>query len=165
MGVVLALLYRSVPAKSRLWNSGARFYLPGIGIILLVLANGDRIPYPVTHNGLLAPAYATIIFGLALGGGILVRFLSMPAMVFLGNASYAMYILHEPIGTWMNIGFRRVLHIDPQGTFWLICYVTAVIGLASVFFWKAEEPAHRWLRKRLNNWAEGRRQAVPVAHN
>ncbi len=163
--MILALLYRSIPAKSRLWNSGARFYGPGIAVIVLVLANGDRIPYPVVHNGLLAPAYATIMFGLALEGGILVRFLSMPALLFLGNASYSMYILHAPIGAWMNIGFRRVLHIAPYGPFWLICYVAAVIGFASVFFWKAEEPAHRWLRRRPQPvWAEGRGTKSFMSH-
>lgn len=165
IGVVLALFYRSIPVKSGLWNSGARFFMPGIVIILLVLTNDDRIPYPVVLNGLLAPAYAMIMFGLALEGGILVRFLSTPVLVFLGNASYSMYILHVPIGAWANIGFRRILHIDPYGRFWLICYVTAVIGLASLFYWKAEEPANRWLRKRLNNWADGRHGVVHVAHN
>lgn len=164
IGVVLALLYRSIPANTRLWNSGARFYIPGIAIILLVLMNGERIPYPVVHNGLLAPAYAMIIFGLALEGGILVRFLSMPLFVFLGNASYSMYILHAPIGAWMNIGFRRALHLNPHGIFWLVCYVAVVIGLASVFFWKVEEPSHRWLRKRLTAWVAGRKEGVPVAN-
>ena len=166
MGVVLALLYRSIPAKSRLWNSGARFYVPGAAIVLLVLANGDRIPYPVVHNGLLAPAYAMIFFGLALEGGILVRFLSLPAVVFLGNASYSMYILHAPIGAWMSIGFRRLLNVDPYGPAWLICYMTAVIGLAALFFRKAEEPSHRWLRKRLSDWAAGTSAvAVPIISN
>jgi peptidoglycan/LPS O-acetylase OafA/YrhL len=155
IGAVLALLYRLIPAGSRLWKRGAYFYIPAVATIVLVLANADIIPYPVMHDGLLDPAYAMLIFGLALEGGVLVRLLSMPVLVFLGNASYSMYILHVPVYVWMNVGFRRVLHVDPHGMFWLICYVTAVVGLSALFFRKAEEPAHRWVRRSLTGWAEG----------
>ena len=153
IGVVLALLYQLIPVGSRLWKRGARFYIPAFAIVFLVLVNGDRIPFPAMHNGLLAPAYAMAIFGLALEGGVLARFLSMPALVFLGGASYSMYILHLPIGEWMDIGFRHVLHLAPHGMFWLTCYVSTVIGLSALFFRTAEEPMHRWLRTRLNGWA------------
>ena len=74
IGVVLAVLYRLIPAGSRLWKRGAYFYIPAIAVILLVLLNGDRIPFPVMHNGLLAPAYAAMIFGLALEGGVWLAF-------------------------------------------------------------------------------------------
>ena len=165
IGVVLALLYRLIPPGSRLWKRGGYFYIPAISIIILVLSNGDSIPYPVVHNGLLAPAYATMIFGLALEGGVLVRFLSMPPLVFLGGASYSMYILHAPVLAWMSIGFVHVLHLDPHGMFWLICYVSMVIGLSSLFFRIAEEPMHRRLRKRLEGWAEGLHSHLAVSRS
>ena len=163
MGVLLALLYRMIPAGSRLWNRGARFYVPAIATILLVLSNAGRIRYPLVHNGLLAPAYAVMIFGFALEGGVLVRFLSTPALVFLGGASYAMYILHAPVYAWMSVGFVRVLHLAPQGLFWLICYVSVVVGLSALFFTTVEEPLHRWLRGKLNGYAEGLFSHVPVS--
>jgi len=162
IGVVLALLYRLISPGSWLWKRGAYFYIPGIATIVLVLANADFIPYPIVHDGLLAPAYAMVIFGLALEGGVLVRFLSMPVLVFLGNASYSMYILHVPVYAWMNIGFRRLLHIAPHGIFWLICYVSAVVGLSALFFRKAEEPAHRWLRRRLTGFTAGFTAGFPA---
>jgi peptidoglycan/LPS O-acetylase OafA/YrhL len=165
MGVALALLYRLLPMGSRLWTHGARFYIPAIAVILLVLGYADRIPYPLVHNGLLAPAYALMIFGFALEGGVLVRFLSMPAMVFLGGASYSMYILHAPVYAWMSVGFIRILHLAPHGLFWLICYLTAVVGFSAVFFRTVEEPTHRWLRTKLNAWAENPRREVPVPHS
>lgn len=165
MGAVLALLYRLLPAGSRLWRRGAAFYVPAIASIVVVLANADSIPYPVVHNGMLAPAYAMVIFGLALEGGVLVRFLSTPVLVFLGNASYSMYILHAPLYAWLGIGFRRLLHREPQGMFWLISYVAVVVGLSALFFRKAEEPAHRWLRKRLTRRAEGLPADVPAPHS
>lgn len=116
------------------------------------------------HNGLLAPVYAMMFFGLALEGGIVVRLLSTRPLVFLGGASYSMYILHAPIAAWMGIVFLHILHLVPHGTFWLVCYLPAVVGLSSIFFRTAEEPMHRWVRKRLSIWAEGSHKQVSIPH-
>jgi peptidoglycan/LPS O-acetylase OafA/YrhL len=159
IGVVVALLYRMVPAGSRLWKRGAYFYIPAIIIILSVLVNGARIPYPIVHNGLLAPAYAVMIFGLALEGGVLARFLSRPVLVFLGSASYTMYILHAPVSAWLTLIFVHILQLVPDGLFWFVCYLCVVVGLSALVFKFAEEPMHRWLRSKLSTWVEDR---IPV---
>jgi peptidoglycan/LPS O-acetylase OafA/YrhL len=129
------------------------FYLPGMGAALLILSNADQIPYPVLHNGLLDPAWALIVFGLALDGGFLARALAAPTVVFLGNASYSMYILHAPISAWMSIGFVRALQLTPGGLTWFVCYVIACVGVSCIFFKTIEDPLHRWLKGRLNTWA------------
>jgi len=56
------------------------------------------------HNGLLAPLIGLLLWQLALGGGALAAFLARPAIVALGQASFALYIVHTPI-----IQFARVL--------------------------------------------------------
>lgn len=150
MGILLARLYRAIPEKHWLWNRGAWLYLPGIGIALAVLMNGERIPYPLIHNGLLAPVYAMAILGLALGGGPLARWLSMPAMIFLGNASYSMYILHAPLYTWLKLLFTRLFELPAEGVVWFVCYLIVVTTVASVFYWGVEEPLHKWVRRRLS---------------
>jgi peptidoglycan/LPS O-acetylase OafA/YrhL len=150
MGILLARLYRGIPSEHWLRNRGGWLYLSGLAVALLVLTNGHRIPYPPLHNGLLAPAYAAVILGLALGGGALVRLLSAPAVVFLGNASYSMYILHAPIYTWLKLFFKWVLVLPADGWVWFVCYLIAVCIAASVFYRLVEEPLHQWLRRRLN---------------
>jgi peptidoglycan/LPS O-acetylase OafA/YrhL len=155
IGVILARLYRLVPGKAYVWNRGMVFYLPGFALALLLLVCGDSIPYPLMHNGLLVPACALIIFGLALDGGSIARVLAAPSLVFLGNASYCMYILHAPISAWMKIGFVRVLHMRPEGITWFTCYVIACVTISCVFFKTIEDPLHRTLKRRLNAWANG----------
>jgi peptidoglycan/LPS O-acetylase OafA/YrhL len=53
------------------------------------------LPAPVTHNGLFLPAFVTIIAALA--EDTAPRWLSAPWLVRLGDASYALYLLHVPL--------------------------------------------------------------------
>ena len=92
----------SPPRSSGLW-----LVLLGAISVLLLLCFSESIPYVLLHNGLLALPFAAIVYGLALGGGLIGRALSTAAAVRLGEASYALYILHSPIGWWfgyLNLG-------------------------------------------------------------
>ena len=77
------------------------------------------------------------------------RWLSTGPLLFLGNASYAMYILHAPLHNWLAIFFNRVLHQPDRGLAWLLTYVIAVIVISCLFYRFAEEPMHRGLRRAL----------------
>src|SRR2546429_3636220 len=55
-----------------------------------------------------APLLALLVYALAWGRGRLAAFFALPAMVALGEASYALYILHEPIWDWTRSEERRV---------------------------------------------------------
>ena len=149
-GMLLAKLFQRCPPE---WHKrGPWLYLPAGLLIVLVLQWADQIPYPLLHNGLLLPLFAALILGLALGGGWPCQWLSASVLTFLGNASYAMYILHAPIYTWLGLVFRYAFHLQPAGWLWFVAYVCSVIAVASVFFKWMEEPAHRALRSKLNHW-------------
>jgi len=150
LGILLALLFRRLPEEHWLWNRGAWLYLPAGAAALLVLINADRIPYPLMHNSLLLPLYACIVFGFALEGGTLARWLSRPSLVFLGNASYSMYILHAPLFIWLTILFRSGLHREPVGWSWFISYLVLVIGGSCIFFRIVEDRLHRTVRRKLS---------------
>jgi peptidoglycan/LPS O-acetylase OafA/YrhL len=68
--------------------------LAGLAIAATVAHFSARIPYTVLHTSLLAPAFAAIIFGFALqprwGSP-----LNWKPLVFLGDASYSLYLLHS----------------------------------------------------------------------
>lgn len=149
-GVVLARLYRSVPPGSRWFGRGDWLGVPALVALLVTLANADRLPLPLVHNGLLLPVYSALIFGLALGGGVVARLLSLSSLVFLGNASYAMYILHFPIAEWLLLA-GKLLHypIVLDSLAWAMFYTFIVIAGSSIFYQFAEEPLHQKLRKAL----------------
>jgi peptidoglycan/LPS O-acetylase OafA/YrhL len=136
------------------WPQAARFstqlYLgAGAGLLGAFILLGDTLPHHMVHNGLLSPLFAALLIGLAWGGGGMARWLASPPLQFLGNASYAMYILHIPVYVYLSILFRRVLHAEDGGLVWIAVYLLAVIAVASLFYAVVEEPLHRWLRKKL----------------
>jgi peptidoglycan/LPS O-acetylase OafA/YrhL len=80
---------------------------------------------------------ALLLLGLGLGGGWVARFLSTRPVVYLGKASYAMYILHVPILWWaVNWPSFAVRYL----------YVPFVVALACVLYGVFEEPANRLIR-------------------
>ena len=93
-GIVLERIYRILlrqkPALRGYW-----LYVPAISSELLLLAFPKTLPH--LFDVLRLPLHCLIILGLALGTGPLARWLSVRQLVFLGNASYAIYIFHVPV--------------------------------------------------------------------
>ncbi|HEV2946980.1 MAG TPA: hypothetical protein VGX70_06370, partial [Gemmataceae bacterium] len=128
-------------------------YAALIGIFGL-LACGSQISYPFLHNGLLDILFAVLIYGLARedrsGHSFqVVRFLSMPVLVLLGEASYAVYILHVPLRTWMY----KVLEWFHPGTHpsltLFTVYTILTLGVSILVFKVIEEPTRRLIRRKL----------------
>ncbi|MEO6238617.1 MAG: acyltransferase [Vicinamibacterales bacterium] len=78
----------------------------GSGVLSRVLGIplADRI---AIESGLLAPLFGLSVWQLARGRGGLQRILSSRPAVVLGEASYAMYILQEPVVVWSTALLKR----------------------------------------------------------
>lgn len=151
IGILVCRVYFELrERKSYLLGRGYWLYLPGILLEVLVLSNANVLPLPFVQNGLLLPLHSLIILGFALGGGFLSRLLSTSPLVFLGNASYAMYILHVPLLFWMNAVTERLFAVRPSGLAWTLCYLVVVVAFASVLFKVLEHPANRFLKMKLS---------------
>jgi len=149
-GVLAARIFQMLRASGNpLSQAGYLLYVPALLLEAAALAFADAIPYPLIHNGLLLPLHAMAIIGLALGGGILPRILSWPPLVFLGGASYSMYILHAPVAMWIDFIAERYFHVHIVGFNFAAMYVFLVVCLAGFVFTVIEEPANRFWRKRL----------------
>lgn len=157
-GVALARLYRTLPSDSRWFGRGGWLSIPSAALIVAILSMADRLPLPLVHNGLLLPLYLALVLGLALEGGLLAKILAVPALIFLGNASYAMYILHFPIGEWLLLSSIAFLEHTFDGLGWVFFYTFTVIVVSSVFYRWVEEPLHRRLRQALTAQAPGSAQ-------
>jgi len=68
--------------------------LAAVAGIAAILCCSERIPYVILHNALLLPLFGLLLWDLALGGGPIGWLLSRRSLVLLGDASYALYILH-----------------------------------------------------------------------
>lgn len=104
----------------------------------------------------LMPVYALLLWSLAYGEGPMAWLLSRAWAVRLGEASYGLYILHNPLYFYLRmVDHRSGAGLAASSPWVFFAGYVAVSAAASigVFLW-LEEPARHWLRSRL-----GRRPA------
>jgi len=128
MGIVAACGFELAQNRVRGWW----LYVPGLLCAAAAIAWAAWLP--VDLNSVLRPLNGVLLVGLAIG----CRELSGRVLVYLGKASYAMYILHVPVMWW----YLRESH-----TFSPELYVVIVIAVSAMVYAVVEEPANRMLRQ------------------
>jgi peptidoglycan/LPS O-acetylase OafA/YrhL len=140
-GVMLANLDTMIPRASRM---RLLFGIVGFGGIYGIICLGDRIPFPLIHDGLLMPLFGFLILGLA-GENLLASALGIRPLVFVGEASYCLYLLH--FNLWNMVHESHVLdrlglsRFDP----WLSYALMVALAIFALYF--IEKPAQRKLRE------------------
>ncbi len=147
-GVMLANLDEMVGRTSRLrLVLGVGGFAATFGVLVL----GPVVPYAIVHDGLLMPLFGCIVLGLA-GNNPLAYALSWRPLVFVGEASYCLYLLH--FNLWNLIHDSHILEklglarFDP----WISYLI--LIGLALVALHLVEKPAQRVLRGWMDVWRD-----------
>jgi peptidoglycan/LPS O-acetylase OafA/YrhL len=119
MGIIVGHGLRKAPVRSRsivvdtlrefglLCATLLCSWMLGSGLVgkLCGLGIANRI---AIESGTMAPIFAVIVWQLARGNGLARRLLSVPAIVALGEASYALYILQEPVVVWTTAVLKRL---------------------------------------------------------
>lgn len=147
LGVIAGRLYLLEGDAPRPWH--ARLELGAAVAVLAVLLASARMEYLLLHNGLLAPAFAALVYALARGAGPLSRVLATPLLVRLGAASFALYILHVPLLSWMSRGYRATGVAPPAQPWNFVVFAAVGIAVSLLVFELVEEPGRRLLRRRL----------------
>ena len=126
-------------------RGGGRLALMGLGLLYLPLVVGG-VPYLLLHNGLLAPAVALILVGLASGAGPLSRALSIRPLAALGEAGFAIYVLQFPLhGVADRLAAWARYDPDSSLAFWAFAIVTVAMAfMVSRWF---EAPMRQALRR------------------
>jgi len=117
--------------------------LGGLLLFLLAAVYSDRLPYAVLHTSLLAPAFAAVIYGIALKprwGNLL----EWKPLEFLGDASYSLYLLHA----FLMGPFFYTQTGDPRhrSVGWVVVYFVLAISISGLVYRFIEQPARRKLR-------------------
>ena len=141
MGIAAAWAYDLLLARKRR-PAGVWLYLPAVVLAGCLIAYPQLLPGWVDLNTALRPLNAALLVGLALGGGVAARVLASRVAVYLGKASYAMYILHVPLLWWYARWWRG---------FSAAGYIGAVIAISAAVYHFIEEPASRYLRARAES--------------
>jgi peptidoglycan/LPS O-acetylase OafA/YrhL len=119
----------------------------GVALFAFILVMSPRIPYPLMHTGLAAPAFAAIICGFSLRPAWS-GFSHSRICTLLGESSYSLYLLHAlvvGIVLFAPIGGSAGAHPPSPGPLRAVLAMVMASILGVVVFRYVEEP----LRKRI----------------
>jgi peptidoglycan/LPS O-acetylase OafA/YrhL len=139
MGVCAGLLISRIGNKQSLRLHKASSYLFCSAAIMFIgfILIAHHVPYLLVHDGLLSPLYVIVIISVSSGPGLINRVLSHRWLVLLGEASYALYLLHFPLWGFAKhspLGHRLVTYP---------LYLTVTIGISIASFYLVEGPSRR----------------------
>lgn len=117
-----------------------------LGALVVTIAVLPRMPYFFPYNWLLLPVMAAATFFLTCSQGRIVTWLCHPKLLYLGEVSYVLYILHTPARDWMSflMGYFGV-----QGTFsqylWGMSFAVVFLAAAVPLHYHVNVPVTRAL--------------------
>ncbi len=172
------LKYRQTPVVVNLWKRPA---VPLLALILCVTFYSVfqwRVGNYYDYSGALlswihtigpAPAFAIVVFAFACTseGGVWSKLLANRVMIYLGEISFALYLIHQPV---LRVIERIQLADAPNSVFWIIGAALCLSLAASVvLFHLVEVPArkfilnsgqHRGALSRFSSFLVGGRQLL-----
>lgn len=115
----------------------------------------------VDSGGVVDVLFVPLVIALAVGLGSLPRLLSTRLMVYGGEISFCLYMVHELVHTawgWAVLQF----HLTPQDNPWkwnVIGLLVTAVALSILLYHFVEEPARRWMRRMVDVKAATTRSA------
>ncbi|MBN9681856.1 MULTISPECIES: acyltransferase family protein [unclassified Corallococcus] len=117
--------------------------------VIAALAVSTALPFPLLHNGLLAPVFAALFLLLSRSQGAVARVLASRPLRLLGEASHALFLLHMPVlFAWKSVLKR--LGEPPTSAWAVVAFIVGSVGLSVLTHARVEKPARAWIRDR---WA------------
>ena len=133
--------------------------LPVVGLGLLgvaaVAAASKFVPYLVVHTAMSGPAFAAVVYGIALEPKW-ASWLNNRLLVLFGNASYSFYLLHSMF-VWPFFHDFKTQAVRNNGFVGIAIWTVMMLVISSLVYRFIEEPARRKLRPKHDT------KPVPVA--
>jgi peptidoglycan/LPS O-acetylase OafA/YrhL len=116
---------------------------------LVYLLDAHPVPGVIDSAGLVDVLFVPLVMTLAMGVGSLPRLLSTRVMVYGGQISFCLYMVHELVHTAWNWAAEQFeLTLQGAGGKWAVIGLLAfAAGFAALLFHVVEEPARRWMRR------------------
>jgi len=128
------------------WNPKLALPLVGVGLlgVAAVTAASKFVPYLVVHTAMSGPAFAALVYGIALEPKW-AAWLNNRLLVMFGNASYSFYLLHTMF-VWPFFHDFRTQAVRNQGFIGIGLWLFMMLIISSLVYRFIEEPARRKLR-------------------
>lgn len=124
-------------------NRGNSIY--ALALLAITVLAINYMPADISmHNGLLAPLFLLLILAIAMKDP---AFLKIRPLVLLGEASYGIYILQEPIHYFMYHLNAQYWHLE--GAAYFYSYLALLVVCAGCSYYLIEKPLRRFIGKRI----------------
>jgi peptidoglycan/LPS O-acetylase OafA/YrhL len=103
-------------------------------------------------GGVVDVLFVPLVITLAIGVGSLPRLLSTRAMVYGGQISFCLYMVHELVHTAWGWAVEE-FQLTPQDSPWkwnVIGLLAIAVGIAVLLYHFVEEPARHWMRRMVD---------------
>ena len=162
-GMLVGLVFLERRDESRAFRASPQL-LALAGLVGLVIAVPLRATgvLEAVHQQLLLPLFGLLVYGLAYGRGLVARALAVPFIVLLGEASYALYILHGPVHSLLGAADGALGTGVHASVWWVPMYAGVTIALSIGTYRMIEVPARDYLKQWLGSGHRAGRQAHQV---
>ena len=125
-------------------------------VAVLYFYDAHPVSGMVDPGGLVGLLFMPLVVTLAVGVGVLPTLLSTRMLVYGGQISFSLYMIHEPVHTAWNWVVQQYAIVMPKSVAKLavVVLIAAAIAAAMLLYHVVEEPARRWMR-RMVDFREG----------
>ena len=128
--------------------------LVSVAMIIATLYWLDAHPIPdvIDSGGVVDLLFVPLVVMLAIGAGTLPRLLSSRVLVYGGQISFSLYMVHELVHTawnWTAEQFGLIL-AGPAGPWLLMAVFAVTLGCSALLYHAVEEPARHWMRRMVD---------------
>jgi len=119
---------------------------------VLYYFDANPVPGMVDPGGLVALMFMPLVVMLAIGVGVLPTLLSSRVLVYGGQISFSLYMIHEPVHTAWNWAVEQYTIDMPKSMAKLavVGLIVAAIAAAMLLYHLVEEPSRRWMRRMVD---------------
>jgi peptidoglycan/LPS O-acetylase OafA/YrhL len=158
LGILTARLHFIVqenPARTAwLQRQGPWLLVGSAAAYLAVIPWTDRIQVQLLTHGIFSPLFCVALLALAAGNVRIGKLLSAAWMVLLGEASYALYLIHLPIYFILRMPLQK------YGGPVFSAYLVLCVGLSMASYLYIEKPSRHWI---LRKWGVRSRESEATA--
>jgi peptidoglycan/LPS O-acetylase OafA/YrhL len=123
-------------------------------VSMLYLLDAHPITGVLDSGGVVDVLFVPLVMTLALGMGSLPRLLSTRVLVYGGQISFCLYMVHELVHTawtWVVVQFQLTpWHSDSPWKWNIIGLIAIAVVSSSLMYHFVEEPARRWMRRMVD---------------
>lgn len=138
--------------RTRMLAGAGSILLFGAIIATLYWLDGHPIPGVMDSGGVVDLLFVPLVVMLSIGAGTLPALLSTRILIYGGQISFSLYMVHELVHTawnWAAEQFALVL-ASPAGPWWLTAIFAVTLACAALLYHVVEEPARHWMRRMVD---------------